>query len=118
MLLATSACGFRHGTLIDGATAGDDAPPPIDAPPCISTCADPATLHNCVTDQLESCPLGCHTSTAPETDRCSQPVPSNGATIADLDGVTGDLVITEDSLLDSTTGAIATNTGAVLRAAG
>src|SRR5436853_6967 len=46
------------------------------------------------------------------------PVPSNGATTGDLDGASGDLVITADSTFDTTTGAITVDNGPVVRTMG
>jgi hypothetical protein len=106
-----------HEPLIGGDDAGPVIPDVAPDASCRSTCQDATMLLDCATGQPKTCPLGCHADV--DGDRCAEPVPSNGAGTSDLQGVTGDLIITHDAVLETATGGIVeTGSGNVIRTAG
>ncbi|MCL4223267.1 MAG: hypothetical protein KJZ91_02190 [Myxococcales bacterium] len=133
-LVCLVACGFNPGGMGaddvvdpdgggDGDGGGEDGGDDGDGPPaCVARC-DGFQLYTCtggVEDPPTNCAAGCLTDGGPH---CAEVTPSNGATLADLAGVTADLSIatTTTIMIDGDDGSIVayTNQGPmIVRAAG
>jgi hypothetical protein len=114
------ACGTVEGDLTD-AMVGIDASPsdpdaaapdaevdatPVDCEPSSTVCTD-GVLVRCDANgqgEPETCSLGCHASEA----RCNDLAPSNGlAEVLDAEPQNGDLVLGDNTTIDTTSGAVA-----------
>ncbi len=99
------------------ARANDDATP-SDAGICVTECVSSTQLRDCTQGgSIIDCPLGCGGGTI--DPHCQEIVPSNGATAADLAGVSSGLTLAanEVGVINTDTGEI-TIDGSPVRAAG